>query len=147
MERLQRNCHPRHHCNGLRCDDLPAETAIFFGGTDVRRWTLAAFGLFVLPIAVQAADSDRNHIMLPRDPNRAALPFSDAVLVGNTLYVAGHIGRDPATGKVTAMSLGKNDPRPSQPSWPGLTRPSVAAPAPVEMPGSSPGMTMKGDEW
>ena len=27
-----------------------------------------------------------------------ALPFSDAVLVGNTLYLAGRIGIDPATG-------------------------------------------------
>ena len=34
-------------------------------------------------------------------PNRAAnLPFSDAVLVGNTLYIAGCIGIDPSTGLV-----------------------------------------------
>jgi 2-iminobutanoate/2-iminopropanoate deaminase len=32
-----------------------------------------------------------------------ALPFSDAVLVGNTLYLAGRIGIDPATGLVPAQ--------------------------------------------
>lgn len=29
----------------------------------------------------------------------ASLPFSNGVVVGNTLYVAGHIGTDPKTGK------------------------------------------------
>ena len=34
-------------------------------------------------------------------PNRpASLPFSDAVLVGDTLYLAGRIGFDPATDTV-----------------------------------------------
>ncbi|HUJ95842.1 MAG TPA: Rid family hydrolase [Terriglobales bacterium] len=31
-------------------------------------------------------------------PRKAPLPFSDAVLVGDTLYLAGRIGIDPATG-------------------------------------------------
>ena len=35
--------------------------------------------------------------------NRSAgLPFSDAVLVGNTLYISGRIGLDPATGTAPA---------------------------------------------
>ena len=39
---------------------------------------------------------NRRSINLPnRPPN---LPFSDAVLVGNTLYISGRIGIDPATG-------------------------------------------------
>jgi 2-iminobutanoate/2-iminopropanoate deaminase len=37
----------------------------------------------------------RNCINLPR---KAVLPFSDAVLVGNILYLSGRIGIDPATG-------------------------------------------------
>ena len=37
----------------------------------------------------------RNCINLPR---KSTLPFSDAVLVGNTLYISGRIGLDPATG-------------------------------------------------
>jgi len=36
-------------------------------------------------------------------PNRAPdLPFSDAVLVGDTLYISGRIGIDPATGEAPA---------------------------------------------
>jgi len=42
-----------------------------------------------------SADS-RRYINLPNRP--AGLPFSDAVLVGNTLYISGRIGIDPATG-------------------------------------------------
>jgi len=39
---------------------------------------------------------NRRYINLPnRLPN---LPFSDAVLVGNTLYISGRIGIDPGTG-------------------------------------------------
>ncbi len=40
----------------------------------------------------------RRYINLPGRPVQA--PFSDAVLVGNTLYLAGWIGIDPQTGKV-----------------------------------------------
>lgn len=41
---------------------------------------------------------ERRIINLPnRRPN---LPFNDAVLVGNTLYISGRIGLDPATGRV-----------------------------------------------
>jgi reactive intermediate/imine deaminase len=32
-------------------------------------------------------------------PKPVVAPFSDAVLVGNTLYIAGRIGVDPKTGK------------------------------------------------
>ena len=39
------------------------------------------------------------HINLPR---KASLPFSDAVLAGDTLYLAGRIGIDPATGLAPA---------------------------------------------
>ena len=41
----------------------------------------------------------RRYVNLPR---KAALPFSDAVLVGDTLYLAGRIGLDPATGLAPA---------------------------------------------
>jgi 2-iminobutanoate/2-iminopropanoate deaminase len=39
----------------------------------------------------------RRYINLQNRP--AGLPFSDAVLVGNTLYISGRIGLDPATGE------------------------------------------------
>jgi enamine deaminase RidA (YjgF/YER057c/UK114 family) len=42
----------------------------------------------------------RSYINLPDRP--AGLPFSDAVLVGDTLYISGRIGLDPVTGEVPA---------------------------------------------
>jgi 2-iminobutanoate/2-iminopropanoate deaminase len=44
-----------------------------------------------------AGDSVRRYFVLPN--RRPGLPFSDAVLVGETLHLAGRIGFDPATGK------------------------------------------------
>jgi reactive intermediate/imine deaminase len=44
--------------------------------------------------------ADRRYVNLPnRRPN---LPFSDAVVVGDTVYLSGRIGLDPATGKPPA---------------------------------------------
>jgi 2-iminobutanoate/2-iminopropanoate deaminase len=40
----------------------------------------------------------RRFVNLPNRPPK--LPFSDAVLVGDTLYISGRIGIDPATGVV-----------------------------------------------
>jgi enamine deaminase RidA (YjgF/YER057c/UK114 family) len=42
----------------------------------------------------------RRYINLANRP--AGLPFSDAVLVGDTLYISGRIGLDPATGEAPA---------------------------------------------
>ena len=39
----------------------------------------------------------RRYINLPNRP--ADLPFSDGLLVGDTLYISGRIGLDPATGE------------------------------------------------
>lgn len=39
----------------------------------------------------------RRYINLPG--RKEVLPFSDAVLVGNTLYISGRIGIDPSTGR------------------------------------------------
>lgn len=46
------------------------------------------------------AKNTRRHINLPS--RKAPLPFSDAVLVGDTLYLSGRIGIDPATGVAPA---------------------------------------------
>jgi enamine deaminase RidA (YjgF/YER057c/UK114 family) len=48
------------------------------------------------PSTAKAA-APRRYINLPNRPVQA--PFSDAVLVGPTLYIAGRIGVDPKTGK------------------------------------------------
>jgi 2-iminobutanoate/2-iminopropanoate deaminase len=45
-----------------------------------------------------AATDKRQYI--PPPGGAGDLPFSNAVVAGNTIYLAGHIGFDPATGKV-----------------------------------------------
>jgi 2-iminobutanoate/2-iminopropanoate deaminase len=42
------------------------------------------------------SEPQRQYINLPNRPT--GLPFSDAVLIGNTLYLSGRIGIDPVTG-------------------------------------------------
>ena len=56
-------------------------------------WLLAAIAAGI-PTAM--ADAKR-HIILPGRTD--TLPYSDGVLVGDTLYLAGKIGVDPETGK------------------------------------------------
>jgi len=53
----------------------------------------------LLGACAMAAEADRIYIVLPRPAVFKGVPFSDGVLVGNTLYVGGHLGVDPKTGK------------------------------------------------
>jgi 2-iminobutanoate/2-iminopropanoate deaminase len=57
-----------------------------------------AVGVVLLISCLTAGAADRKYIVKPRASDMKALPFSDGVLVGNTLYIAGHIGLDPKTG-------------------------------------------------
>ena len=41
----------------------------------------------------------------PEKAPNTGLPFSPGVLVGNTLYVSGHLGRDPVTAKLVAGGI------------------------------------------
>jgi 2-iminobutanoate/2-iminopropanoate deaminase len=59
--------------------------------------------ILLLSISCFAAESDRKHVVLRPSATRSSFPFSDAVLVGNTLYVAGTVGFD-ATGKPPASA-------------------------------------------
>jgi 2-iminobutanoate/2-iminopropanoate deaminase len=61
-------------------------------------------GLMLLVVCVAAAAQDRKYIVKPRASDMKALPFSDGVLVGNTLYIAGHIGLDVKTGMPPASA-------------------------------------------
>jgi 2-iminobutanoate/2-iminopropanoate deaminase len=56
---------------------------------------------FVLALGAHpaSADTDRQFINGERSATRAPLPFSDGVLVGDALYIAGHIGIDPKTNR------------------------------------------------
>jgi 2-iminobutanoate/2-iminopropanoate deaminase len=58
----------------------------------------------LLVFCLMAGAADRKFIVKPRAGDMKALPFSDAVLVGNTLYIAGHIGLDPKTGTPPASA-------------------------------------------
>ncbi len=51
------------------------------------------------PASKPAPTAGRRYINLPK---AVQAPFSDAVLVGNTLYLAGRIGVDPKTGRPPA---------------------------------------------
>ena len=64
------------------------------------RGIVCVFLLLTFSIAATAAD--RKFIVSPRAGDTKGLPFSDGVLVGNTLYIAGHIGVDPKTGMAPA---------------------------------------------
>ena len=49
-----------------------------------------------------AAEPSRHFVNLSPNPSRASLPFSDGVLVGDTLYLSGSIGLDPKTDRAAA---------------------------------------------
>ncbi|SRR5712692_7525976 len=59
---------------------------------------LTAAFVVVSTFSSPAAAAKRRVINLPT--HSAQAPYSDAVLVGDTLYVAGRIGYDPKTGKL-----------------------------------------------
>jgi 2-iminobutanoate/2-iminopropanoate deaminase len=67
---------------------------------------LSRFSVAVLflSLCVTAGAADRKYVVKPRPESLKGLPFSDAVLVGNTLYIAGHIGLDPKTGQPPASA-------------------------------------------
>ena len=66
--------------------------------------TLRRIALAVAMIAVSMAPAmaQRKYIPHPQSADAKPLPFSDAVLVSNTLFIAGHIGLDPKTGMAPA---------------------------------------------
>jgi 2-iminobutanoate/2-iminopropanoate deaminase len=61
------------------------------------------FALLAATVVVSAgAVPGRSYIEHAGAPGGKPLPFSDAVLSGDTLYVAGHLGLDPHTGNAGA---------------------------------------------
>jgi reactive intermediate/imine deaminase len=58
--------------------------------------------LLVTTSAVSAFAEERRHVRLSARDAKDDRPFSDAVRVGNTLYLAGRIGLDRTTGKPPA---------------------------------------------
>jgi 2-iminobutanoate/2-iminopropanoate deaminase len=62
--------------------------------------TLAILFLGLIAAGAHAGDSGRTFITPPGADPKTAAPFSLGVMVDGTFYVAGHLGVDPATGKV-----------------------------------------------
>ncbi len=63
----------------------------------MKKLNLIALGVLLMAALGLSQSSDtRRHINLPERTDD--LPYSNAVLVGDTLYLAGSIGIDPATG-------------------------------------------------
>jgi 2-iminobutanoate/2-iminopropanoate deaminase len=70
-----------------------------------------AVGAFLLGAATIAlhgdaaqAQASRRVIRPEKGPN-TGLPFSPGILVGNTLYISGHLGRDPGTSRLVAGGI------------------------------------------
>ena len=61
-------------------------------------------GVMFITFCVAVFGADRKFIVKPRASDMKALPFSDGVVVGNTLYIAGHIGLDAKTGMPPASA-------------------------------------------
>lgn len=59
-------------------------------------------GLAMLAFQVGHAQASGRKYVYSKDPSAKNLPFSEAVLTGDTLYVAGHIGTDAKTGQAPA---------------------------------------------
>jgi len=66
----------------------------------IKALSLLAIALFAG--AVHAAAPERTFITPPGADPKVAAPYSSGVLVNGTYYVSGHLGIDPATGKVPA---------------------------------------------
>jgi reactive intermediate/imine deaminase len=63
---------------------------------------IALIALGLCALQSQAAGEDRTYVLPDKyDPNTSP-PFSNGVMVGNTFYIAGHIGLDAATGQAPA---------------------------------------------
>ena len=65
--------------------------------------TMVVAVLFLV-FCVAAVAGDRKYIVKPRSGDRKGLPFSEGVLVGDTLYIAGHIGLDAKTNMPPASA-------------------------------------------
>jgi 2-iminobutanoate/2-iminopropanoate deaminase len=62
------------------------------------KWLLSILALATALSAPVAGAAPRSYVDHKVPQGSAPLPFSDAVLSGDTLYVAGHLGIDPHTG-------------------------------------------------
>lgn len=78
-------------------------------GGRARVIALAGFAGVILGIVLTLASQGREpavpsgdgrRVIRPERAPNTGLPFSPGILVGNTLYLAGHLGRDPVTAEL-----------------------------------------------
>ena len=62
----------------------------------------AFFPASLFAATLHAADTGLVQAAPPKTDARSAAPFSKAIMTGDTLYVAGHVAVDPATGQAPA---------------------------------------------
>jgi 2-iminobutanoate/2-iminopropanoate deaminase len=66
--------------------------------------------VILAPLGLLAADKAPIYIVADKSAERSQLPFSDAVLAGGTLYVAGTLGLDPKTMADPKTARAPEDP-------------------------------------
>ena len=68
----------------------------------MRKVPLAIFLAAFFAVCSHAADTERSYVVPPKAGALPSAPFSSGVMVGETFYVAGHLGLDPATKQAPA---------------------------------------------
>lgn len=66
---------------------------------------VAAFGAGMLAHPALVAQSPGRKVVQPAKFPNTGLPYSPGILVGNTLYLSGQLGRDPVTAKLVAGGI------------------------------------------
>jgi 2-iminobutanoate/2-iminopropanoate deaminase len=77
------------------------------------RTACTAVGAFLLGVATislhgdaaQQQPSRGRRVIRPEKSPNVGLPLSPGILTGNTLYIAGHVGRDPVTSRLVAGGI------------------------------------------
>jgi 2-iminobutanoate/2-iminopropanoate deaminase len=67
-------------------------------GWMMKPWVIALTLVLTAGMVAAAVEGDRKYIVLKR-AGASTAPFSEGVLKGDTLYLSGHLGLDPQTGK------------------------------------------------
>ena len=52
-----------------------------------------------------AQSSGQRRVVRPEKAPNTGLPFSPGILVGNTLYISGHLGRDPVSSRLVSGGI------------------------------------------
>jgi 2-iminobutanoate/2-iminopropanoate deaminase len=80
-----------------------------YGITAIAAAAGALLGIMAMSIArgedVLAQSATTRRVIRPEKAPNTGLPFSPGILAGNTLYVAGHLGRDPASSKLVTGGI------------------------------------------